>query len=155
MQEQSNVINIVSEISVTFTPSLPPSQCPKISSPKEAHDLFRSNWNMDTFYLQEELKVMFLDHSLHVMGIMTICTGSKTTCNCDLPKLFGAALKASCTKFILAHNHPSGCMKASTADINLTKKVTEGCRLLDLQLLDHQILGDDGYLSMADEGLLL
>ncbi|MGE7775251.1 JAB domain-containing protein [Chitinophaga sp. NPDC101104] len=155
MQVQICSLNIVSEISVSFTPSILPSKCPKINVSNDIYEILKSNWNMGTFYLQEELKAVFLNHDNRVMGILPISVGTKTSCSCDLPKLLGAALKASCTKLILAHNHPSGSIKASKADIELTSQVNAACKLLNLKLLDHLILGDSGYCSMADEGLIL
>jgi len=55
---------------------------------------------------------------------------------------------------ILAHNHPSGNLKPSQADRNLTKKLKAGAELLDIVLLDHLILTEENYFSFADEGLL-
>jgi DNA repair protein RadC len=71
------------------------------------------------------------------------------------PKLiFAAALKASASSIILAHNHPSGSLKPSEADIRLTKKLKEGGLYLEIPVLDHIILSKEGYYSFADEGLL-
>ncbi|MDQ2753130.1 MAG: DNA repair protein, partial [Bacteroidota bacterium] len=55
---------------------------------------------------------------------------------------------------ILAHNHPSGSLKPSRADIELTRKIKEGGLLLDITLLDHLIVSKEGYYSMADEGMM-
>jgi len=63
------------------------------------------------------------------------------------------ALKTLATGLILAHNHPSGNPKPSEADVNLTKKIKEAAKLMDIQVLDHIILGDDGYFSFSDEGI--
>ena len=72
----------------------------------------------------------------------------------DVRLIFAAAIKANAVGLILAHNHPSGNLKPSYIDIQLTKRVKEAGQLLDIQLLDHLILTSDGYLSMADEGLI-
>ena len=68
--------------------------------------------------------------------------------------IFGCALKAAASGIILAHNHPSGCLHPSQADIDLTKKLKDGGRLLDIQILDHIIMTSEAYYSFADEGLL-
>lgn len=72
------------------------------------------------------------------------------------PKLiFAAAIKAPACGIILAHNHPSGNLSASQLDIELTKRMRDGGKLLEVQLLDHIIVTEDGYFSFADEGLFL
>ena len=69
--------------------------------------------------------------------------------------VFQYALKANASSIILAHNHPSGNLQASQADIKISKKVKEAGEILDIRLLDHIILtAYDGYSSMADEGIL-
>ena len=55
---------------------------------------------------------------------------------------------------ILSHNHPSGNLKASQADVKLTQQINEACNIMDIQLLDHIIIAKTGYLSLADEGIL-
>jgi DNA repair protein RadC len=55
---------------------------------------------------------------------------------------------------VLAHNHPSGNLRPSQADINLTKKIKEGGRLLDIDVLDHLIITPEGYYSFGDEGMM-
>jgi DNA repair protein RadC len=72
----------------------------------------------------------------------------------DAKIIFQIALEKLASSIILAHNHPSGNLTASQADIRLTNKLKEGASLLDLQVLDHLIIGDENYLSFADDGLL-
>ena len=81
--------------------------------------------------------------------------GGLEACIVDPRIIFGIALKAAATAIILAHNHPSGQLKASRQDIEITRKLTEGGELLDINIIDHIILGEDGeYLSFADEGMM-
>lgn len=71
------------------------------------------------------------------------------------PKLiFAAAIKANACGIILAHNHPSGNLSPSQADIDLTKRMKEGGKFLEIQVLDHVILTTEGYFSFADDGLI-
>lgn len=72
----------------------------------------------------------------------------------DLRIIFAIALKSLSTSIVVAHNHPSGNKKPSAADTKLTKKIKDAGELLDIQLLDHLILVENGYFSFADEGLL-
>ncbi len=71
------------------------------------------------------------------------------------PKLiFKVALEQNAASIILGHNHPSGNLRASTADIHITQKLVEAGKLLEIPVLDHIILTDQSFLSMADEGLI-
>ena len=73
----------------------------------------------------------------------------------DIRLLFGVALKSLSVALILAHNHPSGNLKPSQADRNITRKIKSAAEVLDLKILDHLILNPDGqYYSFADEGIL-
>jgi DNA repair protein RadC len=64
------------------------------------------------------------------------------------------ALEEDAVSLILCHNHPSGSLKPSRADEELTQKIKEAARFFDIKVLDHLIVSDDGYYSFADEGIL-
>jgi len=71
------------------------------------------------------------------------------------PKLiFAAAINGASAAIILSHNHPSGQLKPSDADLKLTQKLKEGGKYLEIQVLDHIIVTSEGYYSFADEGVL-
>jgi DNA repair protein RadC len=72
----------------------------------------------------------------------------------DIRLILKPAIECLASSIILAHNHPSGNLKASQQDISLTKKTKEAAMLMDIILQDHLIIGDQDYLSFADEGLL-
>ena len=72
----------------------------------------------------------------------------------DTKLVLVAALKSAASSIILSHNHPSGSCAPSDADRQLTKKLAAAAKLLDLRVLDHIIVSDEGYYSFADEGLL-
>ena len=81
-------------------------------------------------------------------------TGGVSGTVADPKLIFAAAIKANACGIILAHNHPSGNLHPSQADIDLTKKMKEGGKLLEIQLLDHVIVTTEGYSSLADEGFI-
>jgi DNA repair protein RadC len=68
--------------------------------------------------------------------------------------IFMTALKVAACNLILCHNHPSGNLKPSEADIELTRKIVDAGRLLDIRVLDHVIVTAEGYYSFSDEGLI-
>lgn len=97
---------------------------------------------------------MFTNRANKVLGIYEVSTGGIAGTVADPKLIFVAALKVGASGVILSHNHPSGNLTASQADIELTRKIKEGGRLLEIQLLDHVILTSEGYFSFADEGLV-
>jgi DNA repair protein RadC len=83
-------------------------------------------------------------------------TGGLTGTVADIRLILSIALTTASTSIILAHNHPSGNMKSSKADVDLTNRIKEGARILDVKLFDHLIISpvDGIYSSFADEGLI-
>ncbi len=73
---------------------------------------------------------------------------------CDPKIIFYAALQYQASNLILVHNHPSGNLKPSHEDIDLTKKIAAAGRMLDIKVLDHLIITDSAYTSLGDEGLM-
>lgn len=154
--ETSTQINLfqVAEVQVTYTPKFKISSRPHISSSKDTHEIFRNNWTPGMMEHHEELKVMLLNRANRVLGIYTAGKGGIAGVVCDPKMVFQAAILANASSIILAHNHPSGNLKPSQADRNLTKKLKAAAELLDIELLDHLILTEESYFSFADEGLL-
>jgi DNA repair protein RadC len=72
----------------------------------------------------------------------------------DMKMIFNTAVKELACGIILCHNHPSGSIKPSRADEELTKKISEAASYFDIKVLDHIIVSEEGYYSFADEGLL-
>ena len=104
--------------------------------------------------ITEEFWVIFLNHRNKIIGKERISSGGLTATVVDVRILFKQAIERLATSIIIAHNHPSGTLKPSRADIQLTQKIKNASKLLDIQLLDHLIVADSGYYSFADEGCL-
>jgi DNA repair protein RadC len=102
----------------------------------------------------EEFHVLLLDRSNKVIRQVKVSSGGVSGTVVDPKIIFKTALDLKASGIILSHNHPSGNLKPSQADIALTKKVKEGGKLVDILILDHIIVTTDGYFSFADEGLL-
>jgi DNA repair protein RadC len=144
----------VSEIQLSYKSKVKASLRPKISSSRDAENILRQYWNDDLLELQEEFKIILLNRYNKVIGIFTVSQGGIAGTVADPKLIFGCALKAAASGIILAHNHPSGALQPSHGDIDLTKKLKDGGRLLDIQVLDHIIITSESYYSFADEGLL-
>lgn len=95
--------------------------------------------------------VLFLNQANRVIRHETISSGGLTGTIADIRIILKNALLQNANQLIIAHNHPSGNLKPSTADIALTQKLKEAALLMDIKLLDHLIVGGTSYISLADE----
>jgi DNA repair protein RadC len=89
-----------------------------------------------------------------VLGIFEVSSGGVTGTVADPKLIFVAALKANACAIVISHNHPSGNLKPSQQDEQLTQKINQAGKFLDIKLLDHIIVTSEGYYSFADEGLI-
>lgn len=142
----------VSEIQVSYTPNLLVDM--SIKNSKKSFELILNEWELETLQMQEEVKILLLNKSNKVLGIYSLAKGGLTSCIVDVRIILSIALKTLATGIILVHNHPSGNLKPSKADLDITKKLKNSCDLLDISLLDHLIITKDNYFSFADEGLI-
>lgn len=98
---------------------------------------------------------MYLNRANRVIGVYKVSVGGITGTVADPRLILSVALKSAATSIILAHNHPSGNLKPSRADLELTTKIKTAAQLMDITVLDHLIVtSDEGFLSFADEGLM-
>lgn len=123
----------------------------KITSSKQAHDILQ-RYLADVNY--EQFCVLLLNRANHHIRTITISEGGVAGTVADPKKIFKMALDNNASSIILGHNHPSGQIIPSEADIALTRKLYQGGLLLDLPVLDHIIVGDECYYSFRDEGKL-
>ena len=101
----------------------------------------------------EEFWVLFLNNSNKILFKSQLSKGGMTGTMVDLRIVFKIALEQNATSIILTHNHPSGKLKASDADIHITKKIKTAGQQLDIPVLDHIIITESGYYSFVDEGI--
>lgn len=144
----------VAEIQLSYKSNVKASLRPKINNSRDAYEVFISNWDDTKIEFVEQFKVMLTNRANKVLGIFEVSTGGVSGTVADPKLIFAAAIKANACGILLAHNHPSGTTQPSQADIVLTKKIKEGGKLLDVQLLDHIIVTPEGHFSFADEGLI-
>jgi DNA repair protein RadC len=102
----------------------------------------------------EEFWVLLLNRAHHVVKKKRISEGGVSGTVADPKIIFKMALEELASGIIVAHNHPSGNMTASQSDIDLTRKLKEAGKFLEIQLLDHLIICGQRYISFADEGML-
>ena len=126
---------------------------PQISSANDIFDILYPVFKND-INLEESFVVLLLNRSNTYLGHSILSTGGFDGCVVDVRKLFSIALLSKASAIVVAHNHPSGNLKPSSADINITKKIKEAGKLLDITLLDHLIMVENNFYSFANEGLL-
>lgn len=103
-------------------------------------------------YEHEVFAVLFLNRANKINHVEVISSGGMSGTVADPRVILRKALEEKAVSIILCHNHPSGSLKPSLADRELTNKIREAARYLDIQVLDHIIVSQDGYYSFADEG---
>jgi len=126
----------------------------KISNSRETYSLITNRWNLDTIEMFEEVKILLLNKSNKVLGVYDLSKGGMSSSIIDVKIVLSIALKSLASGIIIVHNHPSGNLSPSKADIDITKKLKSACNLMDITVLDHLIISKDNYYSFADDGLL-
>jgi DNA repair protein RadC len=153
--EKSKVLKLwqAAEVKLSYSTKVQMTERPQIRSSRDAADLFYGHWPED-LELRESFYVLLLNRANRVNGIYQVSTGGIAGTVVDAKLVFAAALKSLSCAVILAHNHPSGNLQPSQADLELTRKLKDAGQTLDILVLDHLILTRHGYYSFADEGLI-
>lgn len=144
----------VNEVEIVYKNKIPYQDRIQINQSSTAYEILRQYWDENRIELVEQFKILLLDRRHHCLGVSEIATGGITGCVVDPRIVFATALKTRASGLILAHNHPSGNLKPSEADIALTRKLMQGGKLLEISVLDHLIVTPHKYCSFADDGLM-
>lgn len=143
----------VAELQVSYHPSK--SRKPLIRSAKDAFNELIDFYPTETIALQERMVVLYMGRNGRLIGAYPLSVGGITGTVVDARLILSVALKIASTKIILSHNHPSGTLRPSEADIELTSRIKEACKLLDIRLDDHLIITPDKeFYSFAEDGLI-
>ncbi len=127
-----------------------PDERPQIRSPADAANLVMSEMSLLD---QEHLCTMLLDTKNRVLSTPTIYVGSLNTSLIRVGELFRHAIRANCASLIVLHNHPSGDPTPSPEDVAVTRQIVEAGRLLDVEVLDHLVIGRQRFVSLKERGL--
>ncbi|AZA87553.1 DNA repair protein [Chryseobacterium shandongense] len=142
----------VPELLVSYSAHIVSEQ--EINNSRETYSLIFSHWNLDTIEIFEEVKILLLNKSNKVLGVYDLSKGGMSSSIIDVKIVLSIALKSLASGIIIVHNHPSGNLSPSKADIDITKKLQSACNLMDIKILDHLIISKDNYYSFTDDGLL-
>jgi DNA repair protein RadC len=121
-----SVLYQVAEVELIYKSKVKASKRPAISSSKDAFNLLLKAWDENKIDFVEQFNVLFLNRANKVLGIYDVSTGGVSGTVADPRVIFVAALKANCCGIIISHNHPSGNLKPSRQDEELTAKIKRG-----------------------------
>lgn len=122
-----------------------------IKRSEDAYQVFRHVMGEQPY---EVFWILILNRANHLISRCCISEGGVSGTVVDPKKIFKVALDHHASGIILGHNHPSGNLRPSESDIRITSNLLEGGKLLEISVLDHLIVTDDGFFSFADEGML-
>ncbi len=142
----------VAEIELVYKTKVKASERPQIKTSSDAYEVLKQSWDENKIEFVEQFKVILLNRANKVLGIYELSTGGISGTVADIRLIFAAAIKCNACSIVLAHNHPSSSTKPSEADIQITRRINEAGRLLEIKLIDHIIVTVENYFSFADEG---
>jgi len=142
-------LNEIFEIDVVYKRPVMSSMA-KVNNCEDVVKLFRDLISEEKIDLKEFFLVALLSQSNHVLGISKVSMGTTTKTIINIKEIFQLAVKTNSSAIILCHNHPSGNLNPSEADVEITRRIKEVCGLCDITLLDHIILAKEGFTSFID-----
>ena len=138
--EGCNDLTLLSEVEIKYKPEVKPKD-------KLIRPFFEG-----CLYHHEEAWVMLLNTSCKVLGVARLSVGNQEHTIIDPRTTLQLMIKTNAVNLIIFHNHPSQSLAFSPEDIKITKNMMEACKLLNMNCLDHIIVGEDGYSSYSEEG---
>ena len=126
----------------------------QIKTSKDAADLFRQIWDVDTLPICESVIAIFLNRNNNTIGWFKVSQGGLSGTVIDVRLILATALQCLASGIIMCHNHPSGNLNPSEADTKITQKLKQSAEIMDISILDHIILTEESYYSFTDSGIL-
>ncbi len=127
---------------------------PKVENSKDLYTFFRSVWSMETMELQESFCLLLIDKQHRIIGYCFPFKGGIDSASIDSRIIIAIALQSLAVQVAIAHNHPSGNIRPSPADITLTRMLQYMLNLFNIDLIESMTLTMEDYVSLADEGIL-
>lgn len=116
--------------------------------------LIEKCYDPETIEYRESVKVIFLTHKKMVLGVMNHTEGGMDSTMIDIRIIMQASLLSAATGIILSHNHPCDLLVPSRNDNMMTENLKSACKIMNISLIDHIIVSNNGYYSYSDEGML-
>ena len=141
---------VVANMEVTYNPKDRTGVI--VNDSYKAYKVLLEMWDRSLINMQEQFCALFLDRKNKVIGFRMLNIGSVTACTIDVHMIYAMALACRATGVVIAHNHPSGQMVPSIADLSMTSNINAGLKLLDINLIDSLIISETQFYSFADKG---
>lgn len=123
----------------------------KLSNPQSIYDFMEERYQL-SYQTEEHVYAICMEANMRLIGVFHISSGTVNSSLVDIRGLMIKNLLANATNFVLIHNHPSGSTNPSSEDIRITQRLKEAGNLLNIQMMDHIIIGDT-YYSLKENGL--
>ena len=147
---QVNAVRLKAALSLGQRLNAPNEERPTINSPADAAALVQNEMGL---LEQEHLRVLLLDTRNRVLDIVEIYKGSINTSQVRIAEIFKMAIRRNATALIVVHNHPSTDPTPSPDDVAITKVIRQAGQLLDVELIDHLVIGGSRWISLKQRGL--
>jgi DNA repair protein RadC len=147
---QTTAIRLKAALALAFRLHEPRDEMPIINSPADAAALVQYEMSLLD---QEYLKVMLLNTRNRVLEVVTIYHGSVNSSQVRVGEIFKPAIQRNAPALIVIHNHPSGDPTPSPDDVTVTRAIVQAGKLLDIDILDHLVIGGNRYISLKERGL--
>ncbi len=147
---ESTAVKLKAALALGLRLCEPPAERPVVTSPADAAALVQHEMSL---LEQEYLKVIVLSTRNHVLDIVEVTHGSVNSSQVRVAELLRPAIERNSPAIILVHNHPSGDPEPSPQDVNLTRAVIEAGKLMDIDVLDHLVIGKGAFVSLKERKL--
>jgi DNA repair protein RadC len=144
----------VAEVELVYKTKVKASERLCVRSSHDSYCILKEIWDENKINMLEQFKVLLINRANREVGVYKASSGGITGTIADSRLILATAIKSLAVSIILSHNHPSGNLKPSVADQDLTFKIKSACQYHDIKVLDHIIVTSEGYYSFADEGLI-
>jgi len=147
---QATAIRIKAALNLGLRLSLPAEERPSINSPADAAALVQSEMSL---LEKEHLRVLLLDRRNRVLDIIEVYQGSVSSSQVRVGEIFQPAVSRMASAIVVCHNHPSGDPTPSPDDVAVTRAILQAGKLLDIEVLDHLVIGQGKWVSLKERGL--
>ena len=149
-----NIDYKVGEVELSYKSNIKHSERMKVTCSKDAYKVLKATYRDGTMEHKEYFKILLLNKGRDVLGYTQISEGGISSTIVDVRVILQIAILCNASSIILAHNHPSGNLKPSNEDKELTTQTIKAAKLMNIQVSDHIILSEEEYYSFSDEGQL-
>lgn len=138
------------KVKLVLRDKTPIEERPLIQNSMDAFQVVRLHYPPGQLQYREFAFAVYLNRASRVLGVQKLCEGGTTSAIVDMKMIFTGALLCGASAIIMSHNHPSGQLEPSKADLTITKKAKEAGKVLDIDVIDHIIVTEKGYYSFGD-----